>query len=85
MSNLQLLTRSPLSVTACEATAMSEAVVMDPPRADGFLESQCGAGDIAGSLDDVIVDTAKYVHTRMCPNHLDSTACLESFGSQPGC
>lgn len=50
-----------LSVTACEPTTMSEAVVMEPPRPGGFLESSCGAGDSAPSL----VDTAKYVqHAR---------------------
>lgn len=53
--------RSSLSVTACEPTAMSEAVVMEPPRTGGFLESSCGAGSSAASLDDGIVDTAKYV------------------------
>ncbi|XP_047443161.1 long-chain-fatty-acid--CoA ligase ACSBG2 isoform X2 [Mugil cephalus] len=37
---------------------MSEAVVMEPPRADGFMESSCGTGDSAASLDDGIVDTA---------------------------
>lgn len=42
---------------------MSEAVVMGPPRTDGFLESSCGAGDSAASLDDGVVDTAKYVCT----------------------
>lgn len=54
---------SSLLVTECESTAMSEAVVMEPPRAGGFLESSCGPGDSAASLDDVAPDAAKYVHT----------------------
>ena len=60
-----------LSVTVCEPTAMSEAVVMES-RAGGFLESSCGAGDSAASLDDGIVDAAKYVHTNTS-GHLDNT------------
>lgn len=51
-------------MTACELTTTSEAVVMEPPRAGGLLES-CGTGDSAASLDDVIVDTAKYVNTNL--------------------
>uniref|UniRef100_A0A671WYL1 Long-chain-fatty-acid--CoA ligase ACSBG2 n=1 Tax=Sparus aurata TaxID=8175 RepID=A0A671WYL1_SPAAU len=47
-----------MRLTLCESTDMSEAVVMEPPRADGFLESSCGVGDSAASLDDCIVDTA---------------------------
>lgn len=47
-------------MTACEPTTVSEAVVMEPPQAGGF-QGSCGAGDGAASLDDVIVDTAKYV------------------------
>ncbi|TMS19874.1 Long-chain-fatty-acid--CoA ligase ACSBG2 [Larimichthys crocea] len=31
---------------------------MEPPRTGGFLESSCGAGSSAASLDDGIVDTA---------------------------
>lgn len=50
-----------LSVTVCESTTMSEAEVMEPPRASGLLESSCGAENSAASLDDV--DVAKYVHT----------------------
>lgn len=53
---------SSLSVTVCEPAAMSEAVVMEASRADGFLESSCAVGDSAASLDDAILDTAKYVH-----------------------
>ncbi|XP_026201525.1 long-chain-fatty-acid--CoA ligase ACSBG2 isoform X3 [Anabas testudineus] len=34
---------------------MSEAEVMEAPRASGFLESSCGAGNSAASLDDVYV------------------------------
>ncbi|XP_035503467.1 long-chain-fatty-acid--CoA ligase ACSBG2 isoform X2 [Scophthalmus maximus] len=60
---------STLPVTVCEPTA--EAVVMEPPRPDGFLGSPCGAGDSAASLDDVVVDTAKYVHTKT-QNHHDT-------------
>ncbi|KAM6922065.1 long-chain-fatty-acid--CoA ligase ACSBG2 [Xenentodon cancila] len=45
-------------VTAFDPTAMSEAVVMEPPQADGFLESSCGARNSAASLDDGNVDTA---------------------------
>uniref|UniRef100_A0A3B5LQM1 Long-chain-fatty-acid--CoA ligase ACSBG2 n=1 Tax=Xiphophorus couchianus TaxID=32473 RepID=A0A3B5LQM1_9TELE len=47
------------SLTACEPSAMSEPVVVEPPKAGGTLES-CGAGDRSASLDDGIVDTAKY-------------------------
>ncbi|XP_054458438.1 long-chain-fatty-acid--CoA ligase ACSBG2 [Anoplopoma fimbria] len=47
-----------MQLTVCEPTTMSEAVVMEPPRAGGFLESSCGAEDRAVSLDGVIVDTA---------------------------
>ncbi|XP_042273566.1 long-chain-fatty-acid--CoA ligase ACSBG2 isoform X2 [Thunnus maccoyii] len=47
-----------MQLTACEPTTMSEAVVMEPPRPGGFLESSCGTGDSAASLDDGIVDTA---------------------------
>ncbi|KAG7230572.1 hypothetical protein INR49_025289 [Caranx melampygus] len=43
-------------MTVCDPTA--EAVVMEPPRADGVLESSCGAGDSAASLDDVTMDAA---------------------------
>lgn len=49
------------AVTACEPSAMSEPVVVEPPKAGGTLES-CGAGDRSASLDDGIVDTAKYVN-----------------------
>ncbi|CAG5863715.1 unnamed protein product [Menidia menidia] len=45
-------------VTACEPTSMSEAVVMEPSQAGGFLESPCGAQHSAASLDDGTVDTA---------------------------
>ncbi|GLD49783.1 long-chain-fatty-acid--CoA ligase ACSBG2 isoform X1 [Lates japonicus] len=38
-----------MQLTECEPTA--EGVVMEPPRSDGFLESSCGAGDSAASLD----------------------------------
>lgn len=44
-------------MTLCEP-AMSEAVVLEPAGPGGLLESSCAA-----SLDDGIVDTAKYVHT----------------------
>lgn len=54
---------SSLSVTVCEPAAMSEAAVMEPHRAGGFLESSCGVADSAASLDDGIMDTAKYVRT----------------------
>ncbi|XP_061594761.1 long-chain-fatty-acid--CoA ligase ACSBG2 isoform X2 [Cololabis saira] len=37
---------------------MSDAVVMEPPQADGFLESSCGARSSAASLDDGTADTA---------------------------
>lgn len=47
-----------MQLTVCEPTAMSEAAGMEPPRAVGFLESSCGVGDSAASLDDAIVDTA---------------------------
>uniref|UniRef100_A0A1A8IEP3 Long-chain-fatty-acid--CoA ligase ACSBG2 n=1 Tax=Nothobranchius kuhntae TaxID=321403 RepID=A0A1A8IEP3_NOTKU len=46
-----------MQLTACEPTTTSEAVVMEPPHAAGFLES-CGAGDSAASFDDLVVDTA---------------------------
>ncbi|KAF7202641.1 long-chain-fatty-acid--CoA ligase ACSBG2 isoform X1 [Nothobranchius furzeri] len=46
-----------MQLTACEPTTTSEAVVMEPPHAAGFLES-CSAGDSAASFDDVVVDTA---------------------------
>ena len=71
-----------LSVTLCESTDMSEAVVMEPPRADGFLESSCGVGDSAASLDDCIVDTAKYVHANASktPWH----QCPDTLGFHPG-
>lgn len=39
---------------------MTEAGVMEPPRAAGFLESSCVTGDSAASLDD---GTAKYANT----------------------
>lgn len=42
---------------------MSEAEVMEAPRASGFLESSCGAGNSAASLDDVYV--AKYVDNNL--------------------
>lgn len=51
---------------------MSEAVVMEPPRPGGFLESSCSTGDSAASLDDGIVDTVKYVHTQQ-DTHFDTT------------
>lgn len=72
----------PLSVTLCESTEMSEAVVMEPPRADGFLDSSCGVGDSAASLDDCIVDTAKYVRANAyeTPWH----QCPETFGFRLG-
>ncbi|XP_062250977.1 long-chain-fatty-acid--CoA ligase ACSBG2 isoform X1 [Platichthys flesus] len=44
-----------LQVTMCEPA--TEAVAMEPPRADGFLESPRGVGDSAASLDDIIGDT----------------------------
>ncbi|XP_076580356.1 long-chain-fatty-acid--CoA ligase ACSBG2 [Chaetodon auriga] len=47
-----------MQLTVCEPTTMSEAVVMEPPRANGLLKSSCGAGNSAASLDDDIVDTA---------------------------
>lgn len=47
------------SVIVCESNTMSEAEVMEAPRARSFLESSCGAGNSAASLDDV--DVAKYV------------------------
>ncbi|XP_047231835.1 long-chain-fatty-acid--CoA ligase ACSBG2 isoform X1 [Girardinichthys multiradiatus] len=46
-----------MQLTACESSATSEAVVMEPPQAGGFLGS-CGAGERSASLDDCIVDTA---------------------------
>lgn len=46
------------SVTDCEPTAMSEPVVIEPPRAGGLLGTTC-KGDSAASLDDGIADTAK--------------------------
>lgn len=52
--------RSCLSVTVCEPSAMSEAVVMvEASRGGGFLESSCAVGNSSASLDDAIVDTAK--------------------------
>ncbi|XP_032429055.1 long-chain-fatty-acid--CoA ligase ACSBG2 isoform X1 [Xiphophorus hellerii] len=45
-----------MQLTACEPSAMSEPVVVEPPKAGGTLES-CGAGDSSASLDDGIVDT----------------------------
>ncbi|CAB1331382.1 unnamed protein product, partial [Coregonus sp. 'balchen'] len=42
--------------TVCEPTAMSTAVVMDPPRDVSYLRSPCGIGDSVASLDDVTVD-----------------------------
>lgn len=47
-----------MRLTACEPTAMSEAEMMEPPKASGILESSCRAGDSPASLDDGIVDTA---------------------------
>ncbi|XP_034561105.1 long-chain-fatty-acid--CoA ligase ACSBG2 isoform X1 [Notolabrus celidotus] len=47
-----------MQLTACEPGTMSEAVGMEPQRASGFLESSCGAGSSAASLDDGIADTA---------------------------
>ncbi|KAM9849145.1 long-chain-fatty-acid--CoA ligase ACSBG2 [Aulostomus maculatus] len=47
-----------MRLTVCEPTAMSEAVVMVPPQSDGFMESSCGAGDSAASLEDAVVDVA---------------------------
>ncbi|XP_071769507.1 long-chain-fatty-acid--CoA ligase ACSBG2 isoform X1 [Centroberyx gerrardi] len=44
-----------MQLTVCEPTAMSAAVVMEPPR---DLQSSCGAEDSAASLEDVAVDTA---------------------------
>ncbi|XP_019954091.1 long-chain-fatty-acid--CoA ligase ACSBG2 [Paralichthys olivaceus] len=44
-----------MKLTACEPT--TEAVAMEPPRADSFLKSPCDVGDSAASLDDVIVDS----------------------------
>nr|XP_015826419.2 long-chain-fatty-acid--CoA ligase ACSBG2 isoform X2 [Nothobranchius furzeri] len=46
-----------MQLTACEPTTTSEAVVMEPPHAAGFLVS-CSAGDSAASFDDEVVDTA---------------------------
>ncbi|KAM3876318.1 long-chain-fatty-acid--CoA ligase ACSBG2 [Diretmus argenteus] len=54
---LLLLSVAPV-VTVCEPTAASEAVVMDPARDGGFLQSSCGAEDSAASLADGAVDTA---------------------------
>ncbi|XP_030583871.1 long-chain-fatty-acid--CoA ligase ACSBG2 [Archocentrus centrarchus] len=47
-----------MQLTLCESTTTTEAGVMEPPRAAGFLESSCVTGDSAASLDDGIVDTA---------------------------
>lgn len=75
-----------LSVTVCEPTAMSEAVVMEASRADGFLESSCAVGDSAASLDDAILDTAKYVHINtftLTPLSWFPTWVLEEGSFQP--
>ncbi|KAM9384981.1 long-chain-fatty-acid--CoA ligase ACSBG2 [Pholidichthys leucotaenia] len=44
-----------MQLTGCEATTMSETAVMEPSHANSFLESACGVGDSAASLDDGIV------------------------------
>lgn len=41
--------------------------VTEPPREVGFLESPCVTADSAASLDDGIVETAKYVNTSYTP------------------
>lgn len=41
--------------------------VTEPPREVSFLESPCVTVDSAASLDDGIVDTAKYVNTSYTP------------------
>ncbi|XP_035996841.1 long-chain-fatty-acid--CoA ligase ACSBG2 isoform X1 [Fundulus heteroclitus] len=46
-----------MQLTACEPSAMSEAVAVEPPQAGGLLGS-CGAGESSASLDDCITDTA---------------------------
>lgn len=48
-----------LSVTVCEPSAMSEAVVMEASSGGSFLQSSCAVGDSSASLNDAIVDTAK--------------------------
>lgn len=50
--------RSCLSVTVCEPSAMSEAVVMEASTGGSFLKSSCAVGDSSASLD-AVVDTAK--------------------------
>lgn len=57
--------RSSFSVTDCEPTAMSDPVVIETSRADNLLGSTC-KGDSAASLDDGIVDTAKWVRSTCC-------------------
>lgn len=54
---------------------MSEAGVTEPPREVGFLESPCVTADSAASLDDGIVDTAKYVNTSYTPLN-EAPLCL---------
>lgn len=73
---------SPLSVTACEPTATSEAAVMEPPRAGGPLESSRGARDSKASLEDGTVDTAKYVPTKHTRWHLQSGGEIASVSSE---
>ncbi|KAF3690697.1 Long-chain-fatty-acid--CoA ligase ACSBG2 [Channa argus] len=46
------------TVNVCESTTISGSEVMEPPRASSILESSCGAGNSAASLDDAIVDVA---------------------------
>lgn len=57
--------RSSFSVTDCEPTAMSDPVVIETSRADGLLRSTC-KGHSTASLDDGIVDTAKWVRSTCC-------------------
>ncbi|XP_056133758.1 long-chain-fatty-acid--CoA ligase ACSBG2 [Lampris incognitus] len=47
-----------MRLTEGESTAMSGAVVMEPPRDSDFLQSSCGPEDGAASLDDVAIDAA---------------------------